>query len=92
MDPNRPTDKPAILNSVRDNKSLSRNLEISSSAVTAVSDYGPNVSCIIQRLLKRLPVNFQNQLQPADCRLLAANQAETAVSGLITLPISVAGN
>ena len=28
------------------------------------SDTGASVSCISQRLLKQLPVNFQNQLQP----------------------------
>ena len=92
MDPHRLTNEPAILNSVIDNKSVFVNLEVCSCPVTAVCDTGASVSCIIQRLLKRLPVNFQNQLQPAHRRLLAANQAEIPVSGTVTLPISLASN
>ena len=92
MDSHRLTNEPAILNSVIDNKSVFVNLEVCSCPVTAVCDTGASVSCIIQRLLKRLPVNFQNQLQPAHRRLLAANQAEIPVSGTVTLPISLASN
>ena len=92
MDPHRLTNEPAILNSVIDNKSVFVNLEVCSSPVTAVCDTGASVSCISQRLLKRLPVNFQNRLQPAHRRLLAANQAEIPVSGTVTLPISLASN
>ena len=92
MDPHRLTNEPAILNSVIDNKSVFVNLEVCSSPVTAVCDTGASVSCISQRLLKRLPVNFQNQLQPAHCRLLAANQAEIPFLGTVTLPISLASN
>ena len=62
-------------------------LEVNSFPVSAVCDTGATVPCISQRLLKRLPVNFQNQLQQAHRRLLAANQAETPVSGTVTLPI-----
>ena len=40
--------------------------------------------------MKRLPLNFQNRLQPAHRRLLAANQAEIAVSRTVSLPISLA--
>ena len=61
---------------------------VCSSSVTAVCDTGASVSCITQRLLKRFPVNFQNQLQLAHCRLLATNQAEKRVSDTVTLPIS----
>ena len=92
MDPYRLTNEPAILNSVIDNKSVLVNLEVCGSPVTAVCDTGASVSCISQRLLKRLPVNIQNQLQPAHRRLLAANQAEILVSGTVTLPISLASN
>ena len=63
MDPHRLTKEPAILNFVKDNKSVFVNLEVISSPVTAVCDTGASVSCISQRLLKRLPVNFQNQLR-----------------------------
>ena len=87
MDPHRPTNEPAILNSVIDNKSVFVNLEVCSSPVTAVCDTGASVSCISQRLLKRLPLNFQNRLQSAHRRLLAATQAEILVSGTVTLPI-----
>ena len=90
MDPHRLTNEPAILNSVIDNKSVFVNLEVCSSPVTAVCDTGASVSCISQRLLKRLPDNFHNQLQPAHRRLLAANQAEIPVLGTVTLPISLA--
>ena len=92
MDPHRLTNEPAILNSFIDNKSVFVNLEVCISPVTAVCDTGASVSCISQRLLNRLPVNFQNQLQPAHRRLLAANQAEIPVSGTVTLPISLASN
>ena len=92
VDPHRLTNEPGIFNSVIDNKSVFVNLEVCSSPVTAVSDTGAGVSCISNRLLKRFPVNFQNQLQPAHRRLLAANQAEIPVSGTVTLPISLAGN
>ena len=92
MDPHRLTNEPAILNSVIDNKNVFVNLEVCSSPVTAVCDTGASKSCISQRLLNRLPVNFQNQLQPAHRRLLAASQAEIPVSGTVTLPISLASN
>ena len=92
MDPHRLTNEPAIFNSVIDNKSVLVNLEVCSSPVTAVCDTGASVSCISQRFLKRLPVNFQNQLQPAHRRLLTANQAEIPVSGTVTLPTSLASN
>ena len=92
MDPHRLTTEPAILNSVIDNKSVFGNLEVCSSPVTAVCDTGASVSCISQRFSKRLPLNFQTQLQPAHRRLLAANQAEIPVSGTVTLPISLASN
>ena len=88
VDPNRLTNEPAILNSIIDNKSVLVNLQVCSSPVTAVCDTGASVSCISQRLLKRLPLNFQNRLQPAHRRLLAANQAETPVSGTVALPIT----
>ena len=68
------------------------NLEVCSSPVRAVCDTGASVSCISQRHLERLPLNFQNQLQPAHCRLLAANQAEIPVSGTVPLPISLPSN
>ena len=42
--------------------------------------------------MKRLPLNFHNRLQTAQCRLLAANQAEKPVSGTVTLPISLVSN
>ena len=80
------------LSILSDNKSVFVNLEVCSSPVTAVCDTGASVSCISQRLLKRLPLNFQNRLQPAHRRLLAANQAEIPVSGTVTLPISLASN
>ena len=92
MDPHRLTKEPAILNSVIDNKSVSANLEVCSSPVTAVCDTGASVSCISQRLLKRLPLNFQNRLQPAHRRLSAAKQAEGLVSSTVILPISLANN
>ena len=92
MDPHRLTNEPAVLNSVIDNKCVFVNLEVCSSPVTAVCDSGASVSCISQRLLEQLPVNFQNQLQPAHRRLSAANQAEIPVSGRVTLPISLVGN
>ena len=92
MDPHRLTNKPAILNSVIDNKIVFVNLEVRSSPVTAVCDTGASVSCNSKRLSKRLPLNYQNRLQPAHCRLLAANQAEIPVLGTITLPISLASN
>ena len=92
VDPHRLTNEPAIPNSVIDNKGVFVNLEVCSSPVTAVCDTGDSVSCISQRLLKRLPVNFQNQLQPAHRRLLASNQADIPVSGTVTLPISLASN
>ena len=63
--PHRLTNEPAILNSVRDNKSVFVNLEVCSSPVTAVCDTGASVSCISQQLMERLPLNFQNRLQPA---------------------------
>ena len=50
------------------------------------------MSCVSQRLLRRLPLNFQNRLQSAHCRLLAADQAEIPVSGTVTLPISLTSN
>ena len=92
MDPHRLTNEPAILNSVIDDKSVFVNLEVCSSPVIAVSYTGACVSCISRRLLKRLPLNFQNQRQLAHCRLLAANEAETPVSGTVTLPISLPSN
>ena len=58
MDPHRLTNEPAILNSLKDNKSFFVNLEVCSSPVTAVCDTGASVSCISQRLLKRLPGRF----------------------------------
>ena len=72
MDPHRLANEPAILNSVIDNKSVFVNLEVCSSPVTVVCDTGASLSCISHRLLKRLPVNFPNQLQPAHRQLLAA--------------------
>ena len=92
MDPHRLTNEPAILNSVIDNKSVFVNLEVCSSPFTAVCGTGFSVSCINQWLLERLPPNFQNRLQPAHRRRLAANQAEIPVSGTVTLPISLASN
>ena len=92
MDPHRLTNEPVILNSVIDNKSVFVNLEVCSSPVTAVCDTAASVSCSSQQFFKRLPVNFQNQLQPAHRRLVAANQAEIPVSGTVTLPISLPGN
>ena len=92
MDPKHLTNEPAIINFVVDNKSVFLNLEVCSSPVTAVCDTGASVSCISQRLLKRLPLNFQNRLQPAHRRLLDASQAEIPVSGTVTLPISLASN
>ena len=92
VDTHRLTNEPAILNSVIDNKSVFVNLEVCSSPVTAVSDTGASVSRISQQLLKRLPLNFQNRLQPAHRRLLAANQSEIPVSGTVTLPMSLASN
>ena len=92
VDPHRLTNEAAIHNSVIDNKNVFVNLEVCSSPVTAVCDTGASVSCISQRLLKRLPLNFQNQFQPARCRLLAAKEAEIPVSGTVTLPISLASN
>ena len=86
------TNEPAMLNSVIYNKGVFLDLEVCSSPVTAVCDTGASVSCNSQRLLKRLPVNFQNQFQPAQRRLLAANQAEIPVSGAVTLPIALASN
>ena len=65
MDPHRLTNEPVILNSVIDNKSVFVNLEVCSSPVTVVCDAGASVSCLSQRLLKRLPLNLQNRLQPA---------------------------
>ena len=62
VDHHRLTNEPAILNSVIDNKSVFVNLEVSSSPVTAVCDTGASVSCISQRLLKRLPLETQNLL------------------------------
>ena len=91
VDPHRLTNEPAILNSVIDNKSNFVNLEVCSSPVTAVCK-GASVSCISQRLLKRLPVNFQNELQPAHRRVLVANQVEIPVTGTATLPISIVSN
>ena len=55
---------------------MSLNLEVCSAPVTTVCDTGTSVSCISQRLSKVLPVNLQDRFQPAQCRLLAANQAE----------------
>ena len=92
MDPHRLTKEPAILNSVTDNKSFFVNLEVCSSPVTAVCDTGASVSCISQRILKRLPLNFQNRLQPAHRHILVANQAKMPVSGTVILPISLASN
>ena len=92
MDPHRLTKEPAFLNSVVDNKSVFVKLEICNFPVTAVCDTGASVSCISQKLFQRLPGTFQNQLQPAHRRLLAANQAEIPVSGTVTLPISLASN
>ena len=65
VDPHRLTNEPAVIISVIHNKSVFVNLEVCSSPVRAVCDTGVSVSCISQRLLKRLPVKFQNQLQPA---------------------------
>ena len=92
MDPHRLTNEPAILNSVIDNKSVSVKLEVCSSPATAICDTAASVSCISQRFLKLLPLNFQNRLQPAYRRLLAANQTEIPVSGSVTLPISLCSN
>ena len=92
VDPHRLTNDPAFLNSVIVIKSVFVKLEVCSSPVTAICDTGAIVSCNSQRFSKRLPLNFQNQLQLAGCRLLAANQAEISVSGTVILPISLASN
>ena len=92
VDAHRLTNEPAILSSVINNKCVFVNLEVCSFLVTAVCDTGASVSCISQRLLERLPLNFQNRLQPAHGRLLAANQAEIPVSGTVILPISLASH
>ena len=92
VDPHRLTNESAILKSGVDNKGVFVNLEVCSSPFTAVCNTGASVSCISQRLSKRFPPNFQSRLQPAHRRLLAANQAETPVSGTVTLPVSLANN
>ena len=92
MDPHRLTNEPVILISVIDNKSVFVNLDVCSSPVGVVCDTGASMSCLSQRLLKRLTLNLQNRLQPAHCRFLAANQSEVPVSGTVTFPISIASN
>ena len=92
VDSNRLTDKQAIHNSIIDNKGAFANLEVCGSPVTAFYDTGASVSCNSQRLSKRLPANFQNQLQPASCLVVAANQAELLVPGTVNLPISLTSN
>ena len=92
MDPHRLTNEPVILISVIDNKSVFVSLEVCGSPVTVVCDTGASVSCLSQRLLKRLPLNLQNRLQPAHRRFWAANYAEVPVSGTVTFPISLASN
>ena len=92
MDQHHLTNEPASLNFVMNNESVFVNLKVCSSPVTAVCDVGASVSCSSQWFLKRFPVNFQNQLQPAYRQLSAANQAETPVSGTVTLPTSLASN
>ena len=90
VDSYRLTIERAILNSVIDNKGVVVIFEVCSSPVTTVFDTGASVSCISRRLLERLPLNFQNRLQPAHRQLLDANQAEKPVSDTVTLPMSLA--
>ena len=92
MDPHRLTNEPVIINSIINNKIVFVNIEVCRAPVTAVCYTGASVSCISQRIMKRLPLNFQNQLKPVHCRLLVANQDKIPVSGTVTLPISLASD